>query len=147
MIIDYYAVRKGYLQARDLYSADVNGPYYGHFGIQWRGYVAYICGILINVVGFAGACGVSVPIGATYIYRLNFFTGSLASGGVYYILCRIAPVQAQNPVGSWLEAPEPDEEDLRNVVSHGKEVEYATGLDVEQGGFFRKKMDAITKAL
>jgi NCS1 family nucleobase:cation symporter-1 len=46
-----------------------------------------------------------------------------------------------------LEAPEPDEEDLSNVVSHGKEVEYSSGVDVEQGGFFRKKMDAITKAL
>ncbi|THY78561.1 NCS1 nucleoside transporter family, partial [Aureobasidium pullulans] len=140
MIIDYYCVRKGYLQARDLYSADVNGPYYGRFGIQWRGYVAYICGILINVVGFAGACGASVPIGATYIYRLNFFTGFIVSGGVYWILCSISPVKAQNPVGSWLEAPEPDEEDLSNVVSHGKEVEqYTSGVDVEQGGFFRKK--------
>jgi hypothetical protein len=37
---------------------------------------------------------------------------------------------------------------LSNVVSHGKEVEYASGMDVEsQGGFLRKKMDAITKAL
>lgn len=149
MVIDYYCVRKGYLQARDLYSADVNGPYYGKFGIQWRGYVAYICGILINVVGFAGACGASVPIGATYIYRLNFFTGFIVSGGVYYLLCLISPVKAPNPMGSWLEAPEPDEEDLSNVVSHGQDAgDYSSGVDIEQqGGFFRKKMDAITKAL
>jgi len=67
---------------------------------------------------------------------------------VYWVLCSISPVKAQNPVGAWLEAPEPDEEDLSNVVSHGKEVEqYTSGVDVEQGGFFRKKMDAITKAL
>lgn len=48
-------------------SAEKDGPYYGIFGIQWRGYVAYICGILINVVGFAGAVGTPVPIGATYV--------------------------------------------------------------------------------
>ena len=65
MIIDYYFVRKGYLQIRDLYNGESDGPYFGTFGIQWRGYVAYICGILINVVGFAGAVGTNVPIGAT----------------------------------------------------------------------------------
>lgn len=66
MISDYYLVRKGYLQTRDLYSALKTGPYYYTLGIHWRGYVAYICGILINVVGFAGAVGTKVPIGATY---------------------------------------------------------------------------------
>jgi NCS1 family nucleobase:cation symporter-1 len=66
MISDYYFVRKGYLQTRDLYSAQKTGPYYYTLGVHWRGYLAYICGILINVVGFAGAVGTEVPIGATY---------------------------------------------------------------------------------
>jgi len=66
MISDYYFVRKGYLQTRDLYSAQKNGPYYYNLGVHWRGYAAYIAGILINVVGFAGALGATVPIGATY---------------------------------------------------------------------------------
>lgn len=66
MISDYYFVRKGYLQTRDLYSALKTGPYYYTLGIHWRGYVAYVCGILINVVGFAGAVGAKVPVGATY---------------------------------------------------------------------------------
>ena len=66
MISDYYVVRKCYLQARDLYSVQKNGPYFYTWGIHWRGYAAYIAGILINVVGFAGAVGTTVPIGATY---------------------------------------------------------------------------------
>lgn len=65
--------------------------------------MAYICGILINVVGFAGAVGTPVPIGATYIYRLNFFTGFIVSGGVYYTLCRVFPVPALSPTGQWME--------------------------------------------
>lgn len=66
MISDYYFVRRGYLQTRDLYSAQRTGPYWYTLGIHWRGYAAYICGILIKVVGFAGAVGTKVPIGATY---------------------------------------------------------------------------------
>ena len=66
MISDYYFVRKGYLQTKDLYSAQNTGPYWYTLGVHWRGYVAYIAGILINVVGFAGAVGTKVPMGATY---------------------------------------------------------------------------------
>ena len=58
---------------------------------------------MINVVGFAGAVGTPVPIGATYVYRLNFFTGFIVSGGIYYILCRVVPVPATSPTGKWLE--------------------------------------------
>lgn len=71
IICDYYFVRKGYLETRNLYSAQRDGPYWYTLGIHWRGYVAYIAGILINVVGFAGAVGTPVPIGATYI--VSFF--------------------------------------------------------------------------
>ena len=67
MVCDYYAVRKGYLQTRDLYSTLRSGPYHYIFGVHWRAYAAYIAGILINVVGFAGAVGNKVPKGATYI--------------------------------------------------------------------------------
>lgn len=122
MIIDYYFVRKGYLQVRDLYSAEKDGPYYGTFGIQWRGYVAYICGILINVVGFAGAVGTEVPIGATYIYRLNFFTGFIVSGVVYYLLATQLPVPARSPTGRWMEVSD----EIRNPsLVYGADVEEA----------------------
>ncbi|QIW95463.1 hypothetical protein AMS68_000981 [Peltaster fructicola] len=104
MICDYYWVRKGYLQTRDLYSSLRTGPYYYTFGVHWRAYTAYIAGILINVVGFAGAVGTPVPEGATYIYNLNFFCGFLVAAGMYYLLCRISPIPACSD--TWLEVDE-----------------------------------------
>ena len=104
IISDYYFVRKGYLETRNLYSAQKMSPYYYTFGISWRGYAAYIAGIAINVVGFAGAVGTPVPIGATYIYNLNFFCGFIVAAGVYYLLCRFFPIPATSD--HWMEVDE-----------------------------------------
>ncbi|TKA72097.1 hypothetical protein B0A49_03783, partial [Cryomyces minteri] len=108
IICDYYWVRRGYLQIRDLYSAKKSGPYYYTLGVHWRGYVAYIAGIAVNVVGFAGAVGTKVPIGATYIYNLNFFCGFIVAAAVYYALCRLSPIPATSD--HWLEVGD----DVRN---------------------------------
>lgn len=94
ILTDYYIVRRGYYQTRDLYTARPTGPYYYIFGFHWRGYTAYICGILINIVGFVGAIGVDVPVGAAYIYNVNFFAGLLVAGGTYWAMCKISPVPA-----------------------------------------------------
>lgn len=101
MISDYYLVRKGYLEVKELYDARETGPYYYTFGFHWRAYAAYIAGILINVVGFAGAIGRSVPVGATYIYNLNFFCGFIVACGLYWLLCRVSPIPACSD--RWLE--------------------------------------------
>src|ERR1700761_946166 len=55
-------------------------------------YAAYISGILINVVGFAGATGRPVPLAATRIYQMSFFTGFGVSALVYWSLNVIWPV-------------------------------------------------------
>lgn len=104
MICDYYWVRKGYLQVRDLYSGLKTGPYYFSYGFHWRGFAAYIAGILINVVGFAGAVGTPVPAGAEYIYNLNFFCGFIVAALTYYALCRFFPIPATSD--TWLEVDE-----------------------------------------
>lgn len=101
MITDYYLVRRGYYCVQDLYSASRSGPYFFTAGIHWRGYVAYICGILINIVGFVGAIGKPVPKGATYVYNLNFFCGFLVAGGTYWGLCRWFPIPATSD--RWME--------------------------------------------
>lgn len=98
---DYYVVRKGYYQIEDLYSARKQDPYWYTFGVNWRAYVAYVFGIVINVVGFAGAVGTKVPIGATYIYNLNFFAGIIVSSLTYYIINRFFPVPACSD--TWME--------------------------------------------
>jgi NCS1 family nucleobase:cation symporter-1 len=104
MLSDYYFVRKGYLEIKNLYSAKKNAPYYFTCGIHWRAYAAYIAGILINVVGFAGAIGKTVPVGATYIYRLNFFAGVIVSSGTYWLLATFFPIPACSD--KWMEVGE-----------------------------------------
>jgi NCS1 family nucleobase:cation symporter-1 len=94
MISDYYFVRKGYLKIEELYSSSKQGVYYFTFGVNWRAYVAYIAGILINVVGFAGAVGARISTAAQNMYHLNFYLGFIISAVVYYGLCKLCPVPA-----------------------------------------------------
>ena len=101
IISDYYIVRRGYLNIHALYSARASSPYYYWFGFHWRGYTAYIAGILINIVGFVGAIGRNVPLGAQYIYNVNFFAGFIVASTVYWALCRLSPVPATSRV--WME--------------------------------------------
>lgn len=89
---DYYLVRKGYLDVNQLYSGSTKGHYWYSAGINWRAYVAYILGIVVNIVGFVGAVGVTVPDAAQKAYQLNFFLGLIVSGGVYWALCRLSPI-------------------------------------------------------
>lgn len=124
MISDYYFVRKGYIQVKDLYSPDPSDPYYYDFGFSWRAYAAYICGILINIVGFAGAVGRTVPVGAQYVYNLNYLTGSLVAAVVYYALVWFFPIPATS--SRWNEVGADD--DQLSVVP-GREVG-----DEENGG-------------
>ncbi|OJD11889.1 hypothetical protein AJ78_07432 [Emergomyces pasteurianus Ep9510] len=92
MICDYYLVRKGFIEVKELYSARKHSPYYYTFGFSWHAYVSYFAGILINIVGFVGAVGVKVPVGATYLYNLNFFCGFIVSFAAYFILTRVWPI-------------------------------------------------------
>lgn len=93
MLADYYVVHKGQYCVSDLYDAKKDGWYYYSYGFNIRAYVAYVAGILINVVGFAGATGQTVPVAATRIYDLSFFTGMGTAGLVYCVLNRIFPAR------------------------------------------------------
>ncbi|KAJ6595835.1 permease for cytosine/purines, uracil, thiamine, allantoin-domain-containing protein [Mycena vulgaris] len=98
MITDYYLVRKGHYRVADLYHTRRDGWYWYTYGINFRAYIAYIAGILINVVGFAGATGRSVPLAATRIYQMSFFTGFGVSTLVYWVLTRVFPVRGMADV-------------------------------------------------
>lgn len=128
IISDYYFVRKGYYHIKDLYSARKESPYYHWFGFHWRGYFAYIAGILINIVGFVGAIGRKVPVGAQYLYNVNFFCGFIVASGSYYLLCRYFPIPATSD--HWHEVG--DEILDVHVAYNGSEQsdeEIATGSD------------------
>lgn len=110
MISDYYFVRRGYMEVKELYDARPASPYFFTWGINFRAYAAYIAGILINVVGFAGAVGNDVPIGAQYLYNVNFFGGFGVSAFIYWLLCRLFPIPAVSD--KWMEVGD-EIDDLR----------------------------------
>ena len=118
MACDYYMVRRGYFDLGQLYSPDKHGPYYGIFGFSWIGYTSYLCGILINIVGFVGSVGINVPVAAIHIYNLNYFTGFIVAFVVYYVLARLFPLPATSPV--WNE-----------VKYHGVEMSPASEKELE----------------
>lgn len=66
---------------------DKQGSYWYTGGVNFRAFVAYIGGLLINIVGFAGAVGATVSSAASHIYILAPFTGSLVGMLVYVALC------------------------------------------------------------
>jgi nucleobase:cation symporter-1, NCS1 family len=65
MISHYYVVSQRKVKIDDLYTMSSGGIYHYWHGFNLRAYAAYICGIVINVVGFAGAVGTPVPLAAT----------------------------------------------------------------------------------
>ncbi|CAN6616446.1 uracil permease [Trichomonascus vanleenenianus] len=89
---DYYLVRKGKIIVEDLYSLAPNSSYIYWYGFSWRAFTAYFCGLLINIVGFAGSVGADVPIGSEYVFNLNYFGGFIVSSSVYYLICLWKPV-------------------------------------------------------
>jgi NCS1 family nucleobase:cation symporter-1 len=138
MCCDYYLVRRGYIQVKDLYSAKKSSPYYFTAGWHWRGYAAYIAGILINIVGFVGAIGKEVPIGATYIYRVNFFAGFIVAGASYWALCHFFPIPATSDV--WMEV---DDEAQNVSMAYGGED--GSEYDEEQAAEYSRVKEAAKK--
>lgn len=130
IISDYYFVRKGMLVVRDLYDARNTGSYYFSYGFHWRAYAAYFAGILINIVGFAGAVGATVPDAAMYIYNLNYFMGFIVSAGIYWGLCMISPIPATSQ--TWLEVGEDSDELQVQYTADGKDFD-AVGVQPVTG--------------
>ncbi|EER33798.1 conserved hypothetical protein [Candida tropicalis MYA-3404] len=97
---DYFYLRRGYINVINLYCLHQKDDpskkslyRYNKIGVNWRAYAAYICGILPNIVGFVGATGArKVPIGATEVYRMNFFMGFFSAWIVYAVLNFYFPV-------------------------------------------------------
>ncbi|KAI9826412.1 MAG: hypothetical protein M1819_007375 [Sarea resinae] len=136
MICDYYLVRKGFYQVRNLYSAQETGPYWYWHGINWRAYASYFAGLALNMPGFVRACGGSVPIGAEYVFNVNFFGGFLVSAGCYYILCHFFPVEATSD--HWMEVGDDitDGSIAYDAGDSGYDVERGTGQDIKGAEIF-----------
>lgn len=143
VIADYTVIIRGYINIYHLYSNKEEMNYtYNKLGVNWRAFVAHICGILPNFIGFIGACGVSVPIGATYVYNLSYFTGFLSAFIIYISLAWHSPVKGMPcKIGEngWYEKFAEEQED--NDLSF---TELATGkfhpreYIISERGFFYK---------
>ncbi|WWD19852.1 hypothetical protein CI109_104319 [Kwoniella shandongensis] len=98
MITDYWLVRRGHMRINDLYSADKEGWYYYTAGINWRAYLAYLCGFAVNAPGFINTLKptIAVSVGAQRIYYLSWITGTGISGLIYYLACLISPPPGMN---------------------------------------------------
>ncbi|ODQ68688.1 putative nucleobase permease [Nadsonia fulvescens var. elongata DSM 6958] len=127
---DYYVVRNGMFQVNDLYSVSKSSHYWYTFGFSWKAYASYIAGILINVVGFAGSVGNKVPMGAEYLFRINYFCGFIVAFVVYYLICLFFPVPATSDkwleIDDYIDATEVDESKSINMDGKDK-VEYTIG--------------------
>ena len=84
-----------------------------------------------------------MPIGAQYIYNLNFFCGFIIASSTYYLLCRLSPIPATSD--RWMEVGD----EIRNVsVAYGAtndfDEESASGSDrykgVEDNGVRERKI-------
>lgn len=138
MMTDYYLVRRGRLHVPDLYTFDKEGNYWYTAGLNWRCFVAYLAGILINIVGFVGdVAQIEVPIVAVRIYQIAFFCGFFLSALVYYILCRIFPIPGMEVEG-W-------HEDLEYEPVDSMGHDYGEELKVEEAQSISFGMDATKK--
>ena len=107
------------------------------WGISWHAYTAYIAGILINIVGFAGAVGAKVPKGAQYIYNINFFCGFIISAGVYYLLCWAWPLPEVR--AKWSEPTPEQVEDILGFSSTIDADSFSSQNDSQVGNFGDEK--------
>ncbi|KAL1408890.1 uracil permease [Vanrija albida] len=98
MVSDYWLVRRGHMRIRDLYSSNKDGWYYYTYGVNWRGYAAYIAGFAINLPGFLNVCNPNINVGnaAKRIYTLSWLTGTGVSALVYYLCCVLSPPPGMN---------------------------------------------------
>jgi NCS1 family nucleobase:cation symporter-1 len=87
MIVDYYFIRKQYLDVNDLYRHD--GQYGYKNGLNNRAIIALLLGILPNVPGFLLTIEVisadAVPAWIAQLYNYAWFVGFFVSGTIYYL--------------------------------------------------------------
>lgn len=143
---DYFFVRRGYIKLSHLYSLfapeDPSQPSvykYNKVGINWRAFVAYLCGIVPNITGFVGAVrpDENIPIGATEVYRLNFFMGFFSSFIIYATLVHFFPIPGTPSIKTfekgwfeeWQEVEDFEDEIRGHVVHEGieKSMSFTSG--------------------
>jgi NCS1 family nucleobase:cation symporter-1 len=94
MLVDYYLIRRTKLNLDELYTR--HGIYsFGRAGINWRGCLAVILGVLPNVPGFLDAAtngGIAASTFFKELYTYAWFVGLFTAGISHYLLNMLSPV-------------------------------------------------------
>lgn len=91
LLAQYYVVSRQVLHLYpDLYNSK-NSIYLCSHGISWRGFAAYIIGVIPNFYGFLGTVGVHITRGAEEFYCFAFPVGMVVSFVAFVVICYFAP--------------------------------------------------------
>lgn len=115
MLADYHVIRKRKLRLNELYIGNAGSSYWFRNGVNWRAFVAFLCGmwpLLRKCIDPLGLCAVPVVLtltlaglvatvdsytgdtwtGWTRLYNLTFIVGLAISFLVFWALCYFSPV-------------------------------------------------------
>ncbi|EME38986.1 hypothetical protein DOTSEDRAFT_160813 [Dothistroma septosporum NZE10] len=94
LVCDFWIIRRRQLSLAALYLASHDAPHWFNHGINWRAFVAFICGIAPNMPGLAKACNgaLAIPKGASYLYSLSWLVSILISGSIYWVCDKLSPM-------------------------------------------------------
>lgn len=83
---DYYIIKQGRLDVRELYKE--NGIYWYSGGVNWRAYCCFFIGFLPTLPGFAHSISPKLDVGGAWkLYTFAWLFGFTVSSLSYYVLC------------------------------------------------------------
>ncbi|BGP12773.1 hypothetical protein JCM10213_007287 [Rhodosporidiobolus nylandii] len=110
MFMDWFWLRKGKVDIRDLYRPD--GPYRYTFGFNWRAYLAWICALAPNIPGLAHAVNPAKnPDVQPYTYYFSWGFAVAASCVVYPLINLAFP-----PTASFVDRAVYELEDVEDAL-------------------------------
>lgn len=143
MCSDYYLVRKGKLNVKELYNP--NGLYSYNGGWNWRAFVAFSIPVSVLIPGLAYSIAplqVKVNTGILHLYSFSWLFGILTAALIYYVIC----VYISPPVDSFSEAvypPKTIEEEEERLRSLGRRASLESEADTPAEDPEKKESDFV----
>ncbi|BGP20101.1 hypothetical protein JCM10213v2_008236 [Rhodosporidiobolus nylandii] len=104
MLVDYYAIAKGWLDMEALFVP--RGKYYYWHGVNPRAFAAYFVGVAVNFAGFLTNFDIIVNERLTHSYYFSILTTTGSSAFTYFLLNKLYPqpnyqLTWSEPCGIW----------------------------------------------
>ncbi|BGP36747.1 hypothetical protein JCM10449v2_000649 [Rhodotorula kratochvilovae] len=126
---DFYLVRRGKVDIRNLYSP--TGPYAYTWGVNWRGYAAWLGAVAPNLPGLAHAITPSLPDKGWEVYTFGWGLGCVLAIVLYYGICWVFPPRGSFTPVAVYEIDEVFDEASASVEAEGDDVEKKSGASGE----------------